>query len=821
MTHGTIFYRPTCAKGFQVAQILKSDQIYHPCDTGKLDFETSDEARPLEEIVGQKRALDAIRFGIGIDRKGYNLYAMGSSGVGKHTLLQRTLKKRAERLSTPSEWCYVNNFEDPRKPIALEFGPGEGKGFQKEMEKMVDLFQSVVPALFDSDEYRRKKQAILDRLNQIREAYFTDIQKRAREDGIAIRYSMAGYTMAPLTSEGKIMPPEVFQSLSEAQKAIIEEKIKRYRDEIDSVSQKLLKESERTQKELKSLEEGMIKNAVGEMIEKIKRKYREHPKVIAYLEKVEEDMVLNAEYFLQIQQGPMMFTDAMQKSLKQSGVFVRYQVNLLVSHKEKEGAPVVYEDNPTFTNIFGRIEYISHMGTLVTNFSLIKPGALHRANGGYLILDARKVLSEPFVWEGLKRMLRSGEIRIEALAEKFSLMSTVSLEPETIPLQLKIVLVGERILYYLLSNFDPEFKELFRVTADFEERMDRSKETIRLYARMIATIAQEENLLRLDAGAICRIIEYSSRLVSDSKKLSTHLQSVVDVMEEADFIARENESETITKAEIETAIRNRRLRSSRIEEEIFEEIRRDTLMIDTTGEVVGQINGISVVEMGDITFGRPVRITARTRLGKGAIVDIEREVKLAGPIHSKGVMILSSYLASRYAREFRLSLTATLVFEQSYGPVEGDSASAAELYALLSSLADLPLNQSIAVTGSVNQNGQIQAVGGINEKIEGFFDLCRLKKRGDGHGVMIPAANIEHLMLKTEVREAVERGTFTIYAISHIDEGMEILMGMTAGERDRKGNFPKKSVNALVEAKLKRFAKRGSGYKKSGKDEER
>ncbi|OQX73697.1 MAG: ATP-dependent protease [Campylobacteraceae bacterium 4484_4] len=797
-----------------MAEILTVEQIYKSCSVGVLGFKTTDQVSPLEEIIGQKRALDAIRFGIGIERKGYNLYAMGNSGVGKHTVIERTLKKRAKRMPTPSDWCYVNNFEDPRKPIVLEFTPGRGKVFQKDMEKLVDLFQSVVPALFESDEYRQKKQAILDRLNQIREAYFSDIQKRAREDGIAIRYSMAGYTMAPLTPEGKVMPPEMFQALTEEEKARIQERIKQYRDEIESVSQKLIKESEETQKELKSLEEGMIKNAVGDMIEKIKEKYQDHPRVIAYLEKVEEDMVLNAEYFLQIQQGPMMFTDAMQKSLKRSGVFIRYQVNLLVSHKEEEGAAVIYEDNPTFANIFGRIEYISYMGTLVTNFSLIKPGALHRANGGYLILDARKVLTEPFVWDGLKRMVRSGEIRIEALSEKFSLMSTVSLEPETIPLNVKIVLVGERLLYYLLSNFDPEFKELFKVTADFEERMDRSEEAVRLYGEMIATIAQEEKLLPLDGEATCRVIEQSSRLVSDSEKLSTHLQSIVDLLEEADFIARESGSKMITKDKIEAAIEAKRARSSRIEEEIFEEIKRDTLMIDTAGEVVGQINGISVVEMGDITFGRPVRITARTRLGKGAIVDIEREVKLGGPIHSKGVMILSSYLASRYAREFRLSLTATLVFEQSYGPVEGDSASAAELYTLLSSLSDLPLNQSVAVTGSVNQNGEIQAVGGINEKIEGFFDICRLKKEGKKHGVMIPSANVKHLMLKREVREAVEKGEFTIYAISHIDEGMEVMLGRPAGERDKKGKFPKESVNALVEAKLKRFSKKAQMRRK-------
>lgn len=619
---------------------------------------------------------------------------------------------------------------------------------------------------------------------------------------------MSGFTLAPLTPEGKIMAPEVYQELSDTQKKVIQKKIKSYRDEIDDISQKVLQKSEQMQKEIKTLEEEMIKNAVGSMIEKIKQKYQSYEKVIVYLEEIESDLIKNAEYFLQMQESPIMLADTMQKSLKKSGVFMRYQVNLLVSHHKSEGGTILYEDNPNFTNIFGGIEYVSQMGTLMTNFTLIKPGALHKANGGYLILDARKILMEPFVWEGLKRMARSGEIRIESLSEKFSLMSTVSLEPETIPLNIKIVLVGERLLYYLLSSYDPEFKELFKVTADFEEQIDRTADNTLLYARMIATIADEKKLLPLDKEATGRVIEHSSRLAENNEKLSTHLRSIVDLLEEADFIARSKKTKHITKTQIEAAILQKRERSSRIEEQIFEAIKSETLLIETTGKTIGQINGISVIDPGDLAFGRPVRITARTRLGKGEIIDIEREVKLGGPIHSKGVMILSSFLASRYAGDFRLSLEATLVFEQSYGFIEGDSASAAELYALLSSLSELPIDQSIAVTGSVNQNGQIQAVGGINEKVEGFFDVCRMKKKGNKHAIIIPFSNVKHLMLKKEVLEAVKNGKFLIYAISHIDEGVEILMGKKSGVRDAKGHFPKESVNALVEEKLKLFAKK-------------
>ena len=490
-------------------------------------------------------------------------------------------------------------------------------------------------------------------------------------------------------------------------------------------------------------------------------------------------------------------------------------MNVLVSHKEGDGAPIIYENNPTYTNLFGEVEHIAQMGTLLTDFNLIKAGALHKANGGYLILDASKVLMQPFVWEGLKRMLRSSEIRIESLAHTLSLISTLSLEPETIELDVKIVLIGERILYYLLYNYDPEFRELFKINADFEDETERNDENSLLYARMIAMVAKENDLLPLDKEAVGRVIEYSSRLVEDSKKLSTHLESLNNLLQEADFIAAQKKMKVITRSAIDEAIKEKIERSDRIKDKMYEMIQRGTILIETVGSAIGQINGVAILDLGNLSFGHPSKITALTRLGKGGVINIEREAKLSGPTHDKGIMILSAYLAATYAKDFPLSITATLVFEQSYGRIDGDSASCAELFTLLSSLSEVPLDQSIAVTGSVNQSGQVQAVGGINEKIECFFDICSLSEDRSKNGIIIPASNIEHLMLKEEVLEAVKNGTFVIYAIKSVDEGMEILTGKASGTKDKQGHFPKDSINYLVEEKLKLFANK-SKQKKIG-----
>lgn len=792
---------------------LSVEQLYKYCDLKLFDFKTTDELEALDEIIGQRRALKAISFGIGIKKEGYNLYAMGKVGSGKHAVVEKFIQSQAKDEKKPGDWCYVNNFEDPRKPIYLKLDPTMGMQLKKDMEELIEELQTVIPSIFESEEYRDQKQAIIDKLTEAKEKPLMDIQKKAKEEGILISFTPQGYTLSPISKEGKVLGKEEYQALNPKEKEQIQEKIIKFRNQLEGIVQDIVLESKTQQKEIRKLERNMTKKAVDNSIGELKRKYRKYQKVVVYLESVEENIIDNSHDFLIAAQGT--FAVMGMKSAKESGVFNRYNVNVLVSHKDGDGAPIIYENNPTYTNLFGEVEHIAQMGTLLTDFNLIKAGALHKANGGYLILDASKVLMQPFVWEGLKRMLRSSEIRIESLAHTLSLISTLSLEPETIELDVKIVLIGERILYYLLYNYDPEFRELFKINADFEDETERNDENSLLYARMIAMVAKENELLPLDKEAVGRVIEYSSRLVEDSKKLSTHLESLNNLLQEADFIAAQKKMTVITRSAIDEAIREKIERSDRIKDKMYEMIQRGTILIETAGSAIGQINGVAILDLGNLSFGHPSKITALTRLGKGGVINIEREAKLSGPTHDKGMMILSAYLASTYAKDFPLSITATLVFEQSYGRIDGDSASCAELFTLLSSLSEVPLDQSIAVTGSVNQNGQVQAVGGINEKIEGFFDICSLSEDRSKNGIIIPSSNVEHLMLKEEVLDAVKNGTFVIYAIKSVDEGIEILTGKASGTKDKQGHFPKGSINYLVEEKLKLFANK-SKQKKIG-----
>ncbi len=790
---------------------LSVDKLYDHCNLEIFDFQTTAELEELDEIIGQSRALKAISFGIGIKKEGYNLYAMGKLGSGKHSVVEKFIQSRAKDEDKPGDWCYVNNFEDPRKPIYLKLASSMGVQLKKDIAELIEELQTVIPSIFESEEYLEQKQAIIDKLTEAKEKSLMDIQKRAKEDDILINYTPSGYTLSPISNEGKVLGKEEYQALDPKDKEQIQEKIIKFKNQLENIVQDIVIESKIRQKEIRKLERNMTKKAVDNSIDELKRKYQEYEKVIEYLESVEEDIIDNSQDFLIAAQNKLMSMG--MKFVKESGIFNRYSVNVIVTHKDEDGAPIIYENNPTYANLFGEIEHIAQMGTLLTDFNLIKAGALHKANGGYLILDASKVLMQPFVWEGLKRMLRSSEIRIESLAHSLSLISTLSLEPETIELDIKIVLIGDRILYYLLYNYDPEFRELFKINADFENETEKNNENIQLYARMIGMIAKDNDLLPLDKEAVGRVIEYSSRLVEDSKKLSTHLGSLSDLLQEADFIAAQKKMQTISKTEIDEAIMEKIERSDRIKDKMYEAIQRGTILIETEGSAIGQINGVAVLDLGNFSFGHPSKITALTRLGKDGVVNIEREAKLSGPTHDKGIMILSAYLAATYAKDFPLSITATLVFEQSYGKIDGDSASCAELFALLSSLSEVALDQAIAVTGSVNQHGKVQAVGGINEKIEGFFDVCSLVGSAKRNGIIIPASNVEHLMLKGEVLEAVKNGTFEIYAVKSVDEGMEILTGKVSGTKDANGNFPKGSINSLVEEKLKLLAKKSKQKK--------
>jgi lon-related putative ATP-dependent protease len=612
-------------------------------------------------------------------------------------------------------------------------------------------------------------------------------------------------------ADDEVMKPEQFEKLPEDQRGRIEKDIEALEEDLKQIIQQIpLWERER-RKALRDFNKEIISFGVGSSIDQIRQQFEDLPQVLEYLEAVRKDLVENFVDIITARTRagtpkPDEAGDAEHAAGFEISGFDRYKVNVLVSSDDGDGAPVVHEDNPTLANLIGRVEHMSRMGALVTDFTLIKAGALHRANGGYIVLDARKLLLQPFSWEALKRTLKAGRIAIESAGQMLSLISTISLEPEPIPLQVKVAILGDRFLYYMLSQLDPEFLDLFKVEADFDDDMRRSPEGEQSFARLIATFTHKHEMRPFDAEAVARVMARAVRLAGDTTKLTLHRRSLVDLMQEADYWAGRDEAQQVGAGHVQKAIDTQIRRADRVRERSHEAIERDIVLIDTEGAVTGQINGLAVLQLGSFSFGRPSRITARVRLGGGNLIDIEREAKLGGPLHSKGVLILSGFLQSHYAVHAPFSLAATLVFEQSYGGVDGDSASSAELYALLSALADVPLRQDLAVTGSVNQVGQVQAIGGVNEKIEGFFDICRSRGLTGTQGVLIPRANVEHLVLRQDVIEAVEEGRFAVYAVQHIDEGIELLTGRTAGRRDASGAFPGDSINGLVEARLESFA---------------
>jgi lon-related putative ATP-dependent protease len=799
-----------------LVKALEPAALHRRCDPTQFPFETTAEVEDLTDVLGQTRAVEAVRFGIGIRRDGYNLFALGPEGSGKYSVVRQFLARTAAEQSAPADWCYINNFADPHKPHALRLPPGGGITLRRDMERLVEELRTAIPAAFEGEQYRTRRQEIEEEFRERQEKGLAEVQRQAQERGIALIRTPMGLAFAPLRGT-EVVSPEEFQRLPPQEQERVQADVAMLQEQLQkSLSQMPQWERERRNK-VKELNRQVTIFAVGHLIEEIRRAYTDVPAVENYLGAVEHDVIENVDEF----RGPPEAMPApppapaggppMRPPPRLDGgpaFFRRYQVNILVDHSQANGAPVIYEDHPIVQNLVGRIEYMAQMGALVTDFNLIKAGALHRANGGYLILDARKVLLQPFAWEELKRALRSQEIRFEALGQMLSLISTVSLEPQPIPLDVKVVLLGERLLYYMLYELDPEFRQLFKVEADFEDQIDRTGDNHLLYAQMIGTLAHKEGLRPFDRAAVARVIEQSARLAGDAEKLSTHWRSIADLLREADYWASEAGHDVVSATDVQRAIDAQIYRADRVRERVQEEIRRGTIMIDTRGAKVGQLNGLSVITLGQFAFGRPSRITARVRLGRGEVVDIEREVALGGPIHSKGVLILSGYIGARYTRDRPLSLSASLVFEQSYSGVEGDSASSAELYALLSALADLPIKQSLAVTGSVNQHGQIQAIGGVNEKIEGFFDVCRAQGLTGEQGVLIPASNVKHLMLRHDVVEAVAAGQFQVYAMETVDQGIELLTGIPAGEHDDKGEFPIGSVNQRVEASLVALAEK-------------
>lgn len=802
---------------------LAPSALYRACDVEKLGFETTRDLEDLDHLVGQERAIEAIHLAASIPHEGYNLYVLGQEGTGRHSLVERYLQGKARGEKPASDWCYVNNFDESRQPRAIELPAGKGRALAEDMRQLIDDARASVPAAFETEDYRTRREAIQSELQEEQEAAFEEVSKRAKERGIGIIQTPTGIAFAPM-KDGETLGPEEFNKLPQEEQERLVHETEEVGKELQAVMRQAPDRIREARRRIRELDREVALWAVGSLIEELTHKYQEHAQVVDYLQQVRKDIVENISLFRttpedQSQMQQLFGGRGAAVDSEQSPATQRYAINLLVDHGGAEGAPVERERNPTYHQLMGRVEHISQMGTLVTNFQLIKAGALHKANGGYLVLDARKLLTQPFAYDALKRALQSRELRIESLGQAYSLVSTVSLEPEPIPLSVKVVLVGERLLYYLLQSYDPEFSTLFKVSADFEDEVPRNDENTSLYARLLATVAKNGSLKPLHRLAIGRLVEESARQAWDAEKLTARIRPIADIMREADFWATKKGSDLIDLEAVERAIESHIRRSSRIRDRLKEEILRETILIDTQGKTVGQVNGLAVLQVGDFAFGKPSRITARVALGAGKVIDIEREVELGGPIHSKGVFILSSYLNATYSSEEPLSLSASLVFEQSYGGVEGDSASCAELCALLSALSDLPIDQSFAITGSVNQRGEVQAIGGVNQKVEGFFDICAERGLTGSQGVLIPQANVKHLMLRRDVREAAERGQFHVYAVDHVDQALEILTGVPAGKAATDGSFPEDTVNHRVRARLSDFAEKRRKLRGEGKPE--
>ncbi len=801
---------------------LKPQALYTPCPDAALDFETTQDLKPLDGVIGQARALESIRFAIGMRHEGYNLFAFGPEGTGKSSTVMRFLSHEAESQPPPLDWCYVNNFEEPHKPRALSLPAGKACPLRDDMEQLVEELQGALPAAFEGEEYTQRKEALEEELKTQHEGAFSKLQDQAEKSGIALIRTPMGLGLAPV-QDGEVLSPQAFDDLPEKDQQARQVSLAELQQQLEDILAQIPKWEKEHREKMRELNRDVTKRAVGHLIEELEKRWESEPNVMAYLEEVRADVVEHASDFLpshdQGQQQIIVVGQRRPAGGGGPGSFRRYQVNVIVDNSDSvnpdippNGAPVIEEEHPTHPNLVGRIEHLSQMGALITDFNLIKAGALHCANGGYLVMDARRILLQPFAWETLKRALRAGHIKIESPAESMGWVSTVTLDPEPIPLDVKVVLLGEPIIYYLLSQYDPDFKELFKVAADFVNTMDRDDNGVKDYARLLAAQVEREGLRHLDKSAVARIIEQGARMAQDAEKLTTHMASVVDLVREADYWAEVEDHKIISARHVQEAIDAKIYRSDRYRERLQEEIQRGTFVIESEGERIGQINGLAVLQLDSFMFGKPSRITANVSLGKGELVDIERQVDLGGPLHSKGVMILESFLAQRFGQDGPLALSARIVFEQSYGGVDGDSASSTELYALLSAIGKIPLKQSIAVTGSVDQMGRVQAIGGVNEKIEGFFDICVERGLTGDQGVLIPGANVKHLMLRDEVVDAVKDGRFNIWAVDHIDQGIEVLTGLPAGEMGAGGEYPIGTVNRAVARNLRQFAAKARAF---------
>ncbi len=796
------------------ARPLEAGKLYRATDLSSLPFSTTADLTPIDGLVGQARALEAIQFGTRVGKAGFNLFVIGPNGAQMQDAVKSLLADETRTRPSPSDWVYVNNFVDSDRPVAIELPTGRARKFHEAMHKLIDDLGAALPAVFQSEDYQTRRGAIDETFQRKQGEAFSALRDKALEKNVVLLRTPLGFALAP-AKDGQVVPPEEFSAWPEAKRRDVQAIIEALEKDLEHIVHQLPQWETQRRDELRQLNRQTAKYAVDQLIEETKAAFKDVPRVVQHIETVRTDLVENVGIFIAKGEDE----DSEPGYARAGSPFDRYEVNVLVTPDNGgPGAPVVEELHPALGNLIGRIEYIPVRGALVTNFRLIKAGALHRANGGYLLLDARSVLLEPFSWSALKRTLRRGEIAIEDISRFLGFATTTSLEPDPIPLNVKVILFGDRLLYFLLAALDPELAEHFKVLADFENDFVRTPENEAVLARLLAALVQRDKLHALDRAAVSLVLEHAARLVDHAGKLSLVVEQLREVLIEADFCAREAKRSVITRADVDRALAARVRRAARLRDRAQEAILQKVALIDTEGTHVGQVNGLSVIELGGFTFGRPTRITCQVRPGSGKVVDIEREVELGGPLHSKGVLILSGFLAGRYALDTPMSLFASLVFEQSYGGVEGDSASSAELYVLLSALADLPLRQDLAVTGSVNQHGEVQAIGGVNEKIEGFFDICNARGLTGKQGVLIPQANVQHLMLRQDVIDACYAGRFAVYPVSTIDDGIERLTGRAAGTRGADGNYPIESVNRRIEERLRAFARirRDFGYQRAG-----
>ena len=808
------------------ASALTAAQLVTRCDPATLGFETTAELTDGDTPFGQARAAAAIELALAVAGPGHHLFVAGEPGVDHHGFVQRLLQQHAAHHPTPPDWCYLYNFRDPNRPRALSLPPGQGQRLRQAMQRFVAELSKAVSAALESEDYRSRLDAIQKEAKQLEDGALQALGDSAAAQGVALLRTPQGFAFAPM-KDGKPLPVDGFEQLDLKERERLTELIARLGERLHQVLHELPRQRRQMQQRIREATRDAMAMAAGHLIDELKERFAGQPQVHAFLDDVRRDVIESGE---QLREPPGT-EDEETGALAGSLALHRYQVNLLVGTEDAQsaqgaeraegteatgaaapepqcsatpgpGAPVLLDDHPTYARLVGRIDHVAHMGTLLTNFTLIRAGALHRANGGALMLDAMKVLAEPLSWAGLKRALKSGLVVIESLPQALGWVNTLPLEPEPVPLKLKIVLFGDRQLHHLLQALDPEFDDLFKVVADFEDDLPREAGASLALARLLGATAREQGLRPLHRDAVARLVDHAARLADDGAKLSTHTRALRDLVAEADVQAARAGRYVIALQDVITAQAERVRRVDRLRDSVHEELLRGTLLVSTEGEHIGQVNGLVVAQLGDFRFAYPMRITATTRLGEGELVDIERESTLGGPIHAKGVMILSAFLGARYAQELPLSLSASLVFEQSYGPVEGDSASLAELCALLSALARVPVRQAWAITGSVNQFGRVQAIGGVNEKIEGFFDLCRQRGLSSEQGVLIPRANVQHLMLRDDVVDAVAQGRFQVHAVEDVDEALSLLTGVPAGAPNAKGEVPAGTLNHLVAARL-------------------